>query len=99
MTDELTPPRNILHNAQLVVEVLSAYRHYDEGLTSERELRNAVATVVAEADVPLLVTSLAHSTIEFVKRTAWARGETVAQIMEGIEAELRPFTDFEIPRA
>jgi hypothetical protein len=98
MTDELTPPRNIISNAHLVVRVLNAYRYYDEGLTSERELRNAVAAVVAEADTALLVTSLAHSTIEFVKRTAWARGETVDQIMEAIEGELRPFSDSEMPR-
>ena len=98
MTDELTPRREIIDNAHLVVKVLTAYRYYDEGLTSERELRTAVTRVLAEADIPLLVTSLAHSTMEFVKRTASARGESVAQIMEAIESELRPFTDSDMPR-
>ncbi|WP_294563297.1 hypothetical protein [uncultured Arthrobacter sp.] len=98
MADKQIPPSNIIANAQRVFEVLSAYRYYDEGLTSERELRSRIATVLAGADVPLLVTSLAHSTIEFVKRTASARGETVEQVMEAIEDELRPFTDPKMPR-
>jgi hypothetical protein len=99
MRDEPAPSPEILANARLVVKVLTAYRYFDEGLTSERELNRAVSKVLAEADVPLLVTSLAHSTIEFVKRTAWARGESVEQIMEVIEDELRPFEDSEARRA
>ena len=91
------PPKNIVDNAQLVMKVLRAYQHFDEGLTSERELRQAVLTIMAAADLPLLVTSLAHSTIELMKRTALARGESLSQIMEDVEAELRPFIDLGRP--
>ncbi|MHA7262835.1 hypothetical protein ACX80W_06470 [Arthrobacter sp. TMN-37] len=97
MSGKAKPPQNIIENAQLVMKVLRAYQYYDEGLTSERELRQAIVAAIAGADMPLLVTALAHSTIESMKRSASAKGVSLSQILEDVAAELRPFIDLDHP--
>lgn len=88
MDDAAVPPRKIIENARMVMVVLDAYQAYDEGKTSETELRAAVGRALGDADVNLLVTGLAHTLLHFVKEHAVASGQTVSEVLGAMSAEI-----------